>query len=108
MCRSCWNAKRDVAFSVGTPMYSFSFSLNRFRKVKPVTLDCGTNTLNHVLETNSHLSSLYGLQTTIENIETCESHPLLQLKPNQLPDVINHKLEIFKLRYEILNIQFEV
>ena len=99
MCRTCWNAKRDVAFSVGTPMYSFSFSLNRFRKVKPVTLNCGTNTLNHVLKTNSHLSSLNGLQSTIENIETCQSHPLLQLKPSQLPDVINHKLEILKLRY---------
>ena len=104
MCRNCWNAKRDVAFSVGTPMYSFSFSLNRFRKVKPVTLNCGTNTLNHVLNANSHLSYLNGLQDTIENMETCESHPLLQLEPNQLPDFIDNKLEIFKLRYILLNI----
>lgn len=90
--------KRDIAFTIGTPLYGFSFSIGRFLKLKPLNLDCGINSLNQVLNKYGHLKSLNGLEHALNNIDRYGIHPLLQIQADQLPDVISHQLDLFNFR----------
>ena len=97
MCRTCWKPVRDVAASIGIPMYSFSFSQGRFRKIKPLNLNCGVDSADSVFRKYSHLQRLAQLQNQIENINLIDNtvHPLQQLDPSQLPDTVRHGLDMF-------------
>ena len=90
--------KRDIAFSIGTPLFGFSFAIGRFLKLKPLTLNCGINSLNHVLNKYVHLKNLNELQDALDNIDNDGLHPLLQLQSYQLPDALSHRLDLFSLR----------
>ena len=79
-------------------MYAFSFSNNRFRKVKPVKLGCGAKDIRDIIWKFNHLRRLQSFQDKIENIVPYGLHPLMQLGPNYLPEVVIHELELLKLR----------
>ena len=90
--------KRDTAFTIGTPLYGFSFSIGRFLRLKPLTLDCGIDSLYQVLRKYEHLLSLNGLEEVLDKTDKHGTNPLLQLRTDQLPDVISHQLNLFNLR----------
>ena len=97
MRKRIWKPKRDIAFSIGIPLMGFSFSLGRFRSIKPLELNCGTESLHYVIRRYGHLRNHIVLQQKVENMND-RAHPLLQLQADQLPGVIEHQLEIFKFR----------
>ena len=78
--------------------------MNKLDKVKRIViqktlkLDCGTNSLHHVLRKYGQLKNLNGLEYSLNKGNKYGTHPLLQLQPDQLPDVISHQLELFNLR----------
>ena len=90
--------KRDTAFTIGTPLYGFSFSITRFLRLKPLTLECGINSLYQVLRKYEHLLSLNGLEEVLDKTDKYGINPLLQLRTDQLPDVTSHQLDLFNLR----------
>ena len=79
-------------------MFSFSFSLGRFRGIKPLKLNCGIDSLNSVLREYSHLKKLHTLHYDIEKITGYGMHPLLRLQLHHLPDVLEHNLDMFGFR----------
>lgn len=99
MRKRIWKPKRDVAFSIGIPLMGFSFSLGRFRSIKPLVLNCGTESLHYVIRRYGHLRDHITLQQAVENMnDIYRVHPLLQLQADQSPDVIEHQLELFAFR----------
>ena len=79
-------------------MYAFSFSIGRFRQVKPLKLGCGIESLNMVKWKFNHLKQLQEFSEKVEGIDTYSSHPLTQLGPNLLPDIVEHDLNMLKFR----------
>ena len=98
--RTSWKPVRDISQSIGVPLYAFSFSIGRFRKVKPVTLGCGVNDLNTIKWKYDHLNLLQEFSERVRNIDSYSYHPLNQIGPSFLPEVMLHRLNIFRFRYE--------
>ena len=96
--RTRWKPIRDISQTIGVPMYAFSFSNGRFRKIKPIDLGCGVNELNAILWKFGHLKRLREFTEKVDSINTYTSHPLIQLGPKLLPEVVSHELELFKVR----------
>ena len=97
--RTNWKPIRDISQSVGVPLYSFSFSLNRFRSIKPVNLGCGVSDWDAVEWEFYYLRQLKEFTEKVENISPSNGHPLIQLGPTFLPEVVSHQLNTFKFRY---------
>ena len=97
-----WKPIRDISHTVGIPIYAFSFSTARFRFIKPLDLGCGVFELKSILRKFNYLKKLQEFTKRVNGIDAYNSqHPLIQLGPGFLPEVITHELEIFKFRYEI-------
>ena len=95
--RTRWKPIRDISQTIGVTQYGFSFSIGRFRKVKPTTLHCGVDDLTFIKWKYSHLKQLREFSKKVENINLY-SHPLSQLGPYFLPEVVEHELNVLKFR----------
>ena len=96
--RTRWKPIRDISQTLGVTQYGFSFSIGRFRKVKPTNLHCGVDDLNFIKWKYAHLKQLKEFSKAVDNINPYGTHPFDQLGPQLLPQVVEHQLDMFKFR----------
>lgn len=90
----------DVFDVAGRSLYSISFMTTRASNIVPVEIPCGRRQLIPVLKKFSYLRFFEDLQQKLFNVST-NAHPLQQLGPELLPEVLSLKLDEFKLRAKV-------
>ena len=86
----------DFARTIGIPLYSFSFTTQRYASLKQ-TLPCGMEDFHTEMKPFYRLKKLTDYEATIDNLSSY-SHPMKQLKTNNLPDIYLHRVILFKTR----------
>lgn len=89
----------DAAYArtIGIPFYSYSFMTGTLSELKSLELGCSVADAKNELYFFPVLRHLDKLERKISNFNHLV-HPLLQLGPELLPDVLLHQLDLMKLR----------
>ena len=93
-----WKPLRDISRNIGVPLYAFSFFGNRLRRIKSLNLGCKSNDFKTIIGRFDPLKLSHQFSEKVGNVNTFASHPLTQLDPSLLPEVVIHQLEILKFR----------